>query len=373
LRHWLRPDGRCFVYGEVDDDLPPGRLHATADEQDEVRRAALAALGFVVHRRELVLRLPTEVPAWPPPPAISFRRADQVDEEALRLLDDLLRQDVPGTDGWTWSREAFREETYEAPAFDPATYLVAVDDDGDGVGIARVWMRPEQPRLGLIGVRADRRRRGIARALLAGVLAAVRERGAPEVRTEVAETNAASRNLLFGFGAEVVGATLELVRPAQVHLRRATPEDAAALADVQVRSLQVGFTDVHPAEALASLDRAARVPLWRERLPLVAAEQGTIVGLVHFGPNEEEPVGEIHHFFVVPERWGEGVGRALMARALAELRAAGFSEAMLWVHAENGRARRFYEAGGWRPDGAELEQQPFGRVVTLLRHRIRLP
>jgi GNAT superfamily N-acetyltransferase len=96
--------------------------------------------------------------------------------------------------------------------FDPATYLVALDERGEGIGIARVWMRRDVPRLGLIGVRADRRRKGVARALLAAALTAVRERGPAEVRTKVDETNIASRELLLRFGCREVGASLELVR-----------------------------------------------------------------------------------------------------------------------------------------------------------------
>lgn len=216
MKQWTRPDGRCFVFGEPDADLPLGRVYATVDESDEARVSALAQLGFSFHRRELVLRLSTDpadwdVPTAEPPPGISSVPADRVDEERLRLLDDLLRQDVPGTDGWKWSPEGFREETYSSD-FDPATYLVAVDEGMNGIGIARVWMRPDEPRLGLIGVCPDWRRRGVARALLADVLSAVRKTGAREVGTEVDEANTASCQLLLSFGGRTVGASLELVR-----------------------------------------------------------------------------------------------------------------------------------------------------------------
>ena len=67
--------------------------------------------------------------------------AGRVEEEQLRLLDDLLRQEVPGTGGWKWNAEGFRAETYESSDFDLATYLVALTDGRDGSGIGRVWMR----------------------------------------------------------------------------------------------------------------------------------------------------------------------------------------------------------------------------------------
>jgi ribosomal protein S18 acetylase RimI-like enzyme len=382
MRRWVRPDGRCFVFGEPDEALPLGRrIYAIADEADEARVGALAGLGFTFHRRELVLRIPTDPAGWnvamiEPPPGIAFVRADAIEEKQLRLLDDLLRQDVPGTDGWKWSPDEFHEETYDSPDFDPATYLVAADEGGNCLGIVRVWMKPGAPRLGFIGVRADWRRRGVARALLAEALSAVRQCGASEVSTEVDQENNASKHLLFSFGGQEVGATLELIREAagslQFRLRQSVPEDAEAIAIVQIRSAQVGFAGFRPADAMATLDPAARVPLWRERLPLVAETDDGIVGFAHFGPNEAEPVGEIYRFFVAPECWGKGVGQALMRRALEQLQALGFDEAIVWVHADNRRARHFYEAGGWRPDGVERDEEAFGHVVKELRHRISI-
>jgi hypothetical protein len=50
----------------------------------------------------------------------------------------------------------------------------------------------------------------------------------------------------------------------------------------------------------------------------------------------------------------------------------GFAEATLWVHEDNPRARRFYEAGGWRLDGAEKELEQFDIRVTEVRYRISL-
>jgi len=382
MKHWIRPDGRCFVHGEPDDVLPIGRrLYATADEAVEARVRSLTSLGFTFHRRELVLRIPTSVPnrnvVDQPPPGITLVRADEFDEARLRLLDDLLRQDVPGTDGWKWSPTGFHEETYDSPDFDSATYRVAVDEAGNGLGLVRVWMRPRAPRLGLVGVRVGWRRRGIARALLAEAIAAVRRSGASCLSTDVDEENVASRQLLLSFGGQVVGSSLELVRDETetlpFGLRQSVPEDAEAIAVVQIRSALAGFADFRPAGITVELDPADRVPLWRERLPLVAESDDGIIGFAHFGPNTEEPVGEIYRLFVAPECWGKGVGRALMRRALEQLQAAGFSEAFLWVHADNRRARRFYEATGWRPDGAERDEEAFGDVVQELRHRIPLP
>jgi ribosomal protein S18 acetylase RimI-like enzyme len=187
-------------------------------------------------------------------------QADEIPEEQLRTLDDVLRQDVPGTGGWRWSAEGFREETYESSHFDPATYLVALDESGAGIGIARVWVRPDQPRLGLIGVRSDWRRRGVARSLLAAALTAVRQRDPRDVRTEVDETNTASSELLFGFGGRTVGASLELVREGGLRLRQSVAEDAEAIAAVQVRSAQAGFAGFRPPGCVGHTRSRAACP-----------------------------------------------------------------------------------------------------------------
>ena len=44
-----------------------------------------------------------------------------------------------------------------------------------------------------------------------------------------------------------------------------------------------------------------------------------------------------------------------MAAALGRLGEGGFDQVTLWVLDSNARARRFYEAGGWRADGQRSE------------------
>jgi GNAT superfamily N-acetyltransferase len=179
-RTFLRPDGRRFVVGSLDGELPSEELFATTDESDVERLRELEDLGFSRERRELHLMLPAKAARLPAPPGVDAVHADAVDEETLRLLDDELRQDVPGTDGWRWAADDFREETYRSPHFDPAVYLVATAE-GEHVGICRVWIRPEYPRLGFIGVRSSLRQRGIARWLIGETFAVLHARGEREV------------------------------------------------------------------------------------------------------------------------------------------------------------------------------------------------
>jgi ribosomal protein S18 acetylase RimI-like enzyme len=157
------------------------------------------ARGFVIGRREDEYLVPT-IPPSPHP----FLHLDDVDLDRLRELDEELRQDVPGTEGWRWTPEAFREETYSSPS----VYLVAPGY----AGICRVWLRGPTPRLGFVGVKRGHRGRGLGRALVAAALGETHALGHRDVTTEIDETNAASQALFRRFGARRIGGFVELRR-----------------------------------------------------------------------------------------------------------------------------------------------------------------
>ena len=225
----LRPDGRLLVRAADEWTAEAAaeaaelasRRHVTAvahiDERDSVQRDVLIAAGFADSRRQAVVALSVDdalaaLARNTLPPGVEARSAVDVDEHRLRLLDDELRQDMPGTPGWRSTPEEFRDHTFADPAFDPGTYLVAVDRRSDEyVGLVRIWMNADGPRLGAVGVRRGYRRRGIASALIAGALDAVRTTGAPEVTMEYDLENVGSRTLAERLGARRLGTRIELV------------------------------------------------------------------------------------------------------------------------------------------------------------------
>lgn len=226
----LRPDERCFLFfrscrahayesllaavaGELGRDL-----YVTVDEADDEGRRLYEQLGFVVNRREGKYLISTDpgitgLRDAEAPPGFVLVCADEVEEHRLRVLDDALRQDIPGTDGWRWDEAGFREETFDSPDFDPATYLIAVaQTSGDYAGLARVWSKAKGPRLGLIAVLAPYRRRGLANALLVEAFGVLHERGKTEVSAEVDDTNVPSTSLVKALGARRTGGSIELMR-----------------------------------------------------------------------------------------------------------------------------------------------------------------
>jgi L-amino acid N-acyltransferase YncA len=167
-----------------------------------------------------------------------------------------------------------------------------------------------------------------------------------------------------------------------LEIRPAVRADAAEIARVHVETWRAAYAHALPHEALSSLSVAERATGWTEwlakdapRTTTLVAERGEwVVGFASVGPSRDDDaddgVAELYAVYVVAEEWGRGVGRRLLSEAAEAMRAAGFREATLWVLDDNPRARRAYEAAGWKLDGAEKEDVVLGEVhVTELRYR----
>jgi GNAT superfamily N-acetyltransferase len=167
-----------------------------------------------------------------------------------------------------------------------------------------------------------------------------------------------------------------------LEIRDARRGEELAVARVHVRSWQVGYRGLIDGDYLDALrpeSRAARYTFGAAdpALPetLLALEGGEVRGFAAVVPSRDEDApgaGEIAALYVDPPHWGAGVGSALLAAAKARLRERGFAEAVLWVLVGNEAAERFYRADGWRRDGAERVEQPYGVVSKVVRFRRRL-
>jgi ribosomal protein S18 acetylase RimI-like enzyme len=149
------------------------------------------------------------------------------------------------------------------------------------------------------------------------------------------------------------------------------------VADVHTRSWQGAYEHVFGAERLATISVESRRSWWerciRERLEMVLVAvdaSGEVVAFASTGPDREDPTrGELYAIYALPEAFGRGAGRALIAEVVATLREAGYTDAILWVLADNPRARAFYEREGWTPDGAAKSEEWLGLTVHEVRYR----
>jgi ribosomal protein S18 acetylase RimI-like enzyme len=167
--------------------------------------------GFTTRRREWEYAVPTDPGATgldsaPPPPGVTIKALGTAEEALLRALDRTIRDEVAAGPGWP----DMPAEVLASPVLDPSKYAVAAQG-GQYVGLLRIAMVTRLPRIGLIAVRAECQRRGIARALLAHALGALHHVGKETASAEVTESNVAATALFEGIGARRTASSLELV------------------------------------------------------------------------------------------------------------------------------------------------------------------
>ena len=167
-------------------------------------------------------------------------------------------------------------------------------------------------------------------------------------------------------------------------IRKATTQDAAGIAFVHVRSWQVAYRGHMPDEFLDGLDVGKRANMWREltqnpdKIVFVAEDdESNIVGFSALGTSRDADTNpnttEIGAIYVHPEKWKNGIGRALLSASLDQLRECGFGEVTLWVLEANQRARAFYESFGFIRDGAMKDDDQWKHfAVREVRYRLKL-
>jgi GNAT superfamily N-acetyltransferase len=166
----------------------------------------------------------------------------------------------------------------------------------------------------------------------------------------------------------------------QIYIRRATPQDAASLATVEIATWRAAYQGLMPDAFLTGLSHEEKTEGWRRNLlkhgasgrkrVLVAVSDMVAIGFVRVGYEEDDhAVALVTLLYVLPEHWRRGVGAALMRAAMDELRDLGMREAILWVLRDNLRARAFYEGLGWREDGQRTTENYGGVELEALRYR----
>jgi len=147
-----------------------------------------------------------------------------------------------------------------------------------------------------------------------------------------------------------------------VVLRPMASVDLAAVARLEVA--------LFGAEAWSADMLATELAGEPARYYLVAADNGVIAGYAGMlapggGQADVLTVGVAH------DRWGEGIGAALVLNLLAEAGRRGCTEVFLEVRVDNDRAQRLYRRHGF--DGIGIRRgyyQPSGTDALVMRHTI---
>jgi L-amino acid N-acyltransferase YncA len=143
-----------------------------------------------------------------------------------------------------------------------------------------------------------------------------------------------------------------------VRVRRGDDSDFEAVVAVFVESNLARRHGIwpHQASSVARLEACLRrAGSWL----LVAEDSSALLGMASAEPmRDEDGAGAVvpgglflGYLYVVPARWGEGIGGLLLDAVVTDARRHNYRLVRLWTHEGNRRSHRLYRSHGFRPTG----------------------
>lgn len=145
-------------------------------------------------------------------------------------------------------------------------------------------------------------------------------------------------------------------------LRLATPQDAAALADLGRRAVSAKFQHLYKPEDFATFlgqahseakvakeiaDPGMRVAVIEQDGALIAFCKLVLESTMPAGHSDARAPLELKQLYTDPARIGGGLGARLMDWAMTQAKELGADEIQLSVYSENPEAQRFYHRYGF--------------------------
>jgi len=147
-------------------------------------------------------------------------------------------------------------------------------------------------------------------------------------------------------------------------IRPAADGDREALWTVHVQAIRDTCSRVYSAGQISAwsdlLSPRSYVEVLRDRVIVVAEDDTGVIGFGQLDANTQE----IEAVYVLPDRQGHGVGRALLQWLESSARAAGIDT--VWLSATL-NAVSFYEGAGFHSEGPVVHQLPTGQGLACVR------
>jgi len=160
-----------------------------------------------------------------------------------------------------------------------------------------------------------------------------------------------------------------------IAIRLATPADAPAMAEIHMRSWEVAYKDIIPADFIREKN-AARPAQWQRIITAentahyVIQADGKTAGFLHIAPPQDDDLDdncyELCAIYLHPYYFRQGIGTQAMEFAFDKARDLGKTAMTVWVLAENANTIHFYEKCGFDEDGKTKEVE-YGRILECVR------
>ena len=140
-------------------------------------------------------------------------------------------------------------------------------------------------------------------------------------------------------------------------IRKVRKGDENILAYIQTESWKAAFAGIIDAETLKKCTNIEKATDMYYRLlnddkgnGYILVAEGTPHCIAYWdAARDAEFAGKAELICIhsLPEKWRKGYGSQMMNRVIKDIKAAGFSEVVLWVFKDNTRAKTFYESMGF--------------------------
>lgn len=153
-------------------------------------------------------------------------------------------------------------------------------------------------------------------------------------------------------------------------------DDRDAISQIYEESWKFAYKGLIPQDYLDGIPKgnwakAVDTPGWNTLLMLDGVRIIGTSSYCHSRFEDWKEFGEIISIYFLPEYMGKGYGRVLLQAVVDKLAGMGCRDILLWVLAENERAKRFYEKNGFAESGAYLDDNIGGKAlkeVQYVRH-----
>jgi GNAT superfamily N-acetyltransferase len=148
-------------------------------------------------------------------------------------------------------------------------------------------------------------------------------------------------------------------------IRKAKPEDASRIADIQIFGWRNAYRTIVDDKILFSkLNIEKKAQNIRKTIEdnseewLVFEKDEIVKGMMVMGPSRDEDKKdsfELWCIYVDPLMMRQGIGKAMLQYCEQEARTRGYKENALWVLERNEIGKSFYEKNGYKADGKRQE------------------
>lgn len=149
------------------------------------------------------------------------------------------------------------------------------------------------------------------------------------------------------------------------------------ISNVYEQSWKYAYKDIIPQSFLDSIPKGT----WadninrKDRKSIVVLENNLIIGTSSFCKSRwksYDNYGEIISIYFLPEYIGRGYGKALLDKAIEELKLLGFEFVLLWVLEKNYGARKFYEKYGFIFQGESRKESIGGKELREVMYEYQI-